>query len=105
MASSEGIETTYRVTRCEFLLRPQDRTAALRLVQRRLATHDRLAGRASATGLAPDLRDGVPVIHDCGGICVINGVGGVWNVVVVGVDESVVVVVGEERIGGLAYHL
>lgn len=86
---------TYRVTRCEFLLRPQDRTAALRLVQRRLATNDRLAGGASATGLAPDLRDGVPVIHDCGGICVdvkVLVVFGMW--LLLGSMKAVVVVCG-----------
>lgn len=110
MASNVKKMKTYRVPRSKLLLRPQNRTAPLRLVQRRLASDHRLSLRAApATGLAPDLRDGVPVIHFCGCVCVCRtGVGDVVIEAVVmksmwcgcGCGGCEVVVVGRREVGG-----
>lgn len=56
---------TYGVASCELLFCADDRAAALRGVERALASHDCLSSCAATAGLAADLRDGIPVFrHD-----------------------------------------
>lgn len=55
---------SYRVAGAKFLLSPNDSSGALSCVQSTLSTDDGLTLRGSAARLAPNLSDGVPIIHD-----------------------------------------
>lgn len=62
MGEGEG---TYGVARSVLLLRAEDGTAALGLVECALASDDCLALCAATASLASNLRDGIPVVHYC----------------------------------------
>ena len=63
---NEG-ERTYGIARSILLLRADDQTLTLGGVQGALALDDGLAGGGTATVLAADLSDAVPVAHCEGG--------------------------------------
>jgi hypothetical protein len=59
-----GKGKTNRVASTVFLLRPNDTSAALGGVEGALPAHDGLAwSTTAAAGLAPNLGNGIPVIH------------------------------------------
>ena len=72
MGTGDGCSRAYSVACGELLLCADDGTASLRLVQGALAADHGLTLRSSATGLAANLGNGIPVVHDVGYRCMVD---------------------------------